>query len=297
MKARRPSHAFWVCLAVLGLGAGCPSPPTNNYDPPPPEEPPRELREIVEAIELNASLLDRVLSSGNVQVTARFTDENDREHTYDLNGRLFYQKPRNFRLDLSHGLSEQVMQIGSNEEDYWLWVEPELQRMWWGRHRHSGKPCANKIMVQPDQLISTLGVGGLPKMTKNLLGPARKHGKNHDILYYVRAQPDGEFRLDREYWVSRSSPYQIEGVKIRDRFGRVSMSALLHDYNPTWNAGPWIPSIINITWPQDGGTFTMRMGSIRGYPEVKPGSFDRPAQDRLPGSVGDNIFQVDADCD
>ena len=152
-------------------------------------------------------------------------------------------------------------------------------------------------MIRPDQLISTLGVSGLPKASEFLLGPARKHGKNHDILYYTRLQADGKFLLEREYWVSRSYPYQIVGFKTRDRFGRVSMSALIDDYWPVWEAGPMIPREISIIWPLDGGSFTMKMKSLRGFPEVKSGSFDRPTRDRLPGSVGDNILQIDADCD
>lgn len=282
------------CLMCCSLG--CPPSDVEVTIPPPP---PRELSNIVDVIARNAALLDRALWSPAIQVTARFTDRDGKEHVFNLDGNLLYQPPRNLRMDLRPGLGDKVMEIGSNPQDYWVWVEPELRGMWWGRHRHLGKACAEKIIVRPDQLLSALGVGGLPTRSEGLLGPARKFGKQFDILYYVKRRPDGSFLLDREYWVDRLPPFQIRVVILRDALGRTAMSAFLEDYRPAWQDGPVVAHESSIFWPQDDGKFTMSMRGVRGVADadVRPGSFDRPTADRLPAAVRANVVQVDADCE
>ncbi|MFQ5430855.1 MAG: hypothetical protein ACE5E1_11150, partial [Phycisphaerae bacterium] len=239
-------------LCLLG-SLGCPPP----VPPSPPPGPPRELADIVATIEANAARLDRPLWCSPIRAKARFTDEDGRQHAYNLDGSLLFRRPRDLRVDLRPGLGEQAMQIGSNDAAYWVWIEPELSRMWWGRYAHLGKPCVARMIVRPDELVAAIGLGGLPKPADGWFGPARKFGRDHDILYYLRRLPSGEYLLAREYWVSRAAPFLIVGVKSRDRFGRVSMSALLDRYEPAWDGGPMIPHAINILWPQDEGAFTL----------------------------------------
>jgi len=257
------------------------------------------LGDIVDRIEQNAVLLDRTLWSPAIQVTARFTDRDAKEHVFNFDGNLLYQPPRNLRIDLRPGPGDKVMEIGSNQQDYWVWVEPELRGMWWGRHRHLGKPCAEKILVRPDQLLCALGVGGLPAESEGLYGPARKFGKVYDILYYMKRRDEGGFLLDREYWIDRSAPFQIRVIILRDALGRKTMSAFLDDYRPAWEDGPVVAHKLSIYWPQDDGWFNLSMLSIRGIADtkVRPKSFDRPTADRLPAAVRAHVVQVDADCD
>lgn len=295
---RRWRCALGAFLAFLLFGGtGCP--PQGPVVIVPPEGPPRELSDIVEAIDRNAALLDRAFWSNNITAKCRIVDEDHHEHVYNLEGNLLFQEPRNLLVDLRPGLGDPVMQIGSNADDYWVWIEPEMQRMWWGRHRHAGKSCAEKMVVRPAELMVAIGLGGLPSATVDLVGPLRRYGKQADILYYARRQESGEMLLDREYWVSRRPPYQVIGVKTRDALGRVSMSALLDDHAVAWPGGPIVPRQVNIMWPLDGGTFTLWIEGAVGIDDqkVNASAFDRPTRDRLPGSVGDHVVQIDAECD
>jgi len=286
--------AFAGCLTCCSLG--CPPADVRDTGPPPP---PRELSDIVDGIERNAARLDQALWSPNINVTARFTDHDGKKHVFNFDGTLLYQPPRNLRMDLRPGLGGKVMEIGSNPHDYWVWVEPELRGMWWGRHRHLGKPCSEKILVRPDQLLSALGVGGLPSESESLYGPARKFGKTYDVLYYLKRGDDGGFLLDREYWVDRLPPFQIRVIVLRDSLGRTAMSAFLDDYRPAWEDGPVVAHELSIFWPQEDGKFTMSMRGARGVADanVAAGTFDRPTADRLPADLRANVVQVDADCD
>ena len=308
-----PGRQGWVGKSLLAAAAacflvalaGCP-PPVQPVAPPPL----RTTEEIVRTIESNAARLDRALWSANASVTARFLDRQRVERVYNLEGAFLYQSPRGLRLDLRPGVGDQVMQIGSNDDEYWVWIEPEMQALWWGRYRHLGRPCAGRIAVRPDQLVAALMLGGLPRGDPRLLGPARRFGNAYDILYYLRVDDDGdrssvpatpphaEYRLDREYWVERVSPYLVRVVQFRDSLGRVVTSALLDDYREAWGGGPLVPHTITMHWPLDEGRFTLLLAGLRGLPadKVSPRAFCRPREETLPAGIRE-VIQVDADCE
>ena len=243
-------------------------------------------------------MLNQPLWSQGVSVTARFKDDKGREHTYNLEGSFLFRKPHNLRLDLRPSVGDPVMQIGSNDQDYWIWIEPEIKAMRWGRYRHVGKPCADQLTVRPDQLGPALGLAGLPDTDDGLIGPARKYGRTHDILYYLRQKPGGEYILEQEYWIDRSPPYMIRRVLYRDTFGQDVMSSLLDDYRPAWEGGPLIAHTVSIIWPKKDGQLTMWIGATKAMPpeKVGPKAFLRPQKADLPSGI-ERIIQVDADCD
>jgi hypothetical protein len=263
------------------------------------------MNEIVDGVEANTSLLNQALWSNSAGITAKFADDKGKRHSYNLDGNLLFQSPRNLRLDLRPGLGNQVMQIGSNAEDFWIWIEPDVKTMWWGRYSNVGRPCARTITVRPDQLVAALGLGGLPKPSEGLIGPARKVDKSMDLLYYLRQRQPGEAEgplgggllLDREYQIDRSPPYQIRRVQFHDELGRVVTSSTLDDYRQAWAGGPWVAHKVRIEWPAGDNRFEM---SIRGFTamppdKVSPTAFDRPANDRLPRGI-EEVIQVDAEC-
>jgi hypothetical protein len=281
-----------VCLLS---GLGCPSRPIKPEGPP---SPPRELREIVDVVEQNDALLDQPLWSQGVTVSAKFTDDKGKQHSYNLEGSFLFRRPRSLRMDLRPSMGDQVMQIGSNDEDYWIWIEPEIKTMRWGRHRYTGKPCAESIAVRPDQMAAALGLCGLPKADSGLIGPIRKYGESQDILYYVRLQPTGEYRLEQEYFVDRHPPFMIRVVRYLDAFGRDVMNGCLDDYRPAWKDGPLIAHKISVFWPKDGGQLTLSLGTTKNMEpgKVSPKAFLRPERSNLPPGI-ERIIQVDAPCD
>ena len=116
---------------------------------PDPPRAPRTNAEIVRTIEINNRLLDRALWSNSVTVKARFEDSDGKEHPYNLEGSFLFDRPLRLLIDLRPGLGNKVMQIGSNDDDYWFWIEPEVGVMRWGRHRHVGKPGVDRAGIRP----------------------------------------------------------------------------------------------------------------------------------------------------
>jgi len=286
--------------ALLATVVGCPpaGPPAVQETPLHPHSP-RTTEEIVDAIGENAAALDRALWSDSVHVTAHLIDAKGREHVQNLDGNLLYVKPRRLRMDLRHGLGTPVMQIGSNDDQYWFWVEPELKGMWWGRHRHVGKPCVGRMAVRSDQLVAALGLGGLPTAAEGLNGPMRIGGKRSDLLYYWEPGPDGSAVRVRQYRVSRTPPYLVRLVSFLDVLGRKTLIASLDDYAPAWEGGPMVAHSIVVDWPLDGGRFSIVIDRLRGESsdKLRPGWFDRPTGGRLPAGIRSNVVQIDVECE
>lgn len=289
-------RAALVLLPLVSLG-GCPGPdrPPVTEEEGGPVGPPRSTNDIVYGVEENVSKLTEALWSSSVSTTARFRDERGKGHSLNLDGTLIFAKPRNFRMDLRPGLGDQVMSIGSNDDAFWVWIEPETGTMSWGHHRNAGRPCCEEMPVRPDQLISALVVAGLPTESEGLYGPVRRFGKTHDILTYHRAHPQQDHR---EYWVMRKPPYLVEMVIFRDAMGRMVMSAYLDEYEPAWDGGPALPHSVNIIWPTQDAKFTMRVDGYqkKRLEEVSPRAFALPTRRNLPEGVR-RIVQVDADCE
>ena len=304
--ARRAIQRFLGVAALICAGCGRPSGNEAGTAALPPRGnkagtaalPPGEISDITAAIASNAARIDRPLWASSASVTARMKDEHGKKHAYNLEGSLLFDKPRSFRMDLRPGLGEQVMGLGSNDEEYWIWIEPEVRMMRWGRHRFADQPCARSTGIRVDQLVASLGLGGLPTGSEGLQGPAGRRGKKHEILEYSRTSSGGGNLIDREYWVDRAPPFLIRVVNFQDAQGRVTMSAYLDDYKPAWTDGPMVPHSVSMIWPLDDSKFTMRISRLKGMEngKVAPTAFVRPTRATLPKGVTD-IIQVDADCD
>lgn len=289
-----------MLLAALGV-AGCPPGAGPGVSGTVAEPIARQTAEIERVIRANGAKLDGALWSPAISVHAEFPDERQVRRSYNLEGTLLFRLPRELRIDLRPTLGDPVMGIGSNSEDYWLWIEPELHRMRWGRHVHAGRPCAGELPVRPDQLAAVLRPG-LPDGDK-LIGPIRTWGPNYDKLQYVRrGMGDGSvgepWLVDREYWVERVEPYMVRQVVFRDAMGRIAVSARLDDYRAAWDGGPMLPHQVNVLWPRENAHFTLRVEGWRpmASEKVHPRAFERPTRETLPAGVA-SIEQLDASCE
>jgi hypothetical protein len=281
-----------ACLLVCGC------PPPNPVTPTPAGATDRSLTAIVQTINSNNAQIDRPLYASPVQVSAKFIDDRGRPHSYILEGGLLVRCPSDFRLDLRHSLSEPVMQVAANADEFWLWIRPEAATYWWGRFANVGKPCMDPMPLRPDELADVLGMRPLPTASDGAVGPARIFGERYDRLIYLRKENDA-YAVEREYWVEREPPYLIRLILFRDAVGRRGMNAFLDDYRPAWTGGPLVAHKISVYWPQKDGR--MEEGrlilSIDRWTEpgrISARAFVRPTS--APEGISRTV-QVDADCE
>ena len=131
-----PMIAIGLNAAVL-LVTGCP--------PPEPSFPfvPMQVA-IARVNENNAKLASAVALKGSpVDASGSFRErEEARPTSFSLSGVLRVKKPRQLLLLLRDGLSGEVMQAGSNDGEYWLWVRPRINTLWWGTYANLASESA-----------------------------------------------------------------------------------------------------------------------------------------------------------
>ncbi len=298
MMMRQTRFYALAMFFLLAFVVGCPQPPEPPIitGPEPRIERARTDQEILDTIRANEAKLNRALWSSNVAVVAHINDRKGDEHTYNLEGTMLFQRPRNLLINLRPGIGDNVMQVGSNETEYWAWIEPELSQMWWGRHEHAGKACADDVFVNPSELVAAMGIG----LPRDMIGPLRKSGKHSDLLHYGRQNEDGAYQLTQEYRVMREPPYLVNVVIFYDEFGRKAMTASLDDFKAAWEGGPLIAHKVSVIWPLDKNKLSLKVGSFKNFDEskIKANAFARPIDSPpLPAGVFANMSQVDAACD
>ena len=68
--------------------------------------------------------------------------------------------PKRFRLRAETGITGPELDLGSNDEVYWMWVKrADRPAVYWGRHDQFYQSAARDLLpVPPDWLIEALGV-------------------------------------------------------------------------------------------------------------------------------------------
>ena len=80
--------------------------------------------------------------------------------------------PRRLRFDIKHTLAGSVARVGSNNERYWLWIEPEVSTMWWGEWRYVDQGRGGgSLPLRPNQVLDALMMRPLPESCR--IGCAR----------------------------------------------------------------------------------------------------------------------------
>ncbi len=242
----RPVRFLACCLMVGGVsllvGApGCEKPkprlaPVKIEVP----ETPAPVKTIVERVNANADRMPEgvLLISSPVEIWAGYLDEEEKEHRLDGKGLLVFAKPNFLYLDLRHGLSGSIAEIGSDGKRYWAWYK-ESKTLYWGKWEHLDKPRIRDMPVRPSQLIAALGLTRLPGGTSEFLGPwPRPYDEPipHTLhpqyrLGYFRLTDDG-IRLARDYCISRVPPFLPERIIFGDKQGRVLCEATLTELKP-----------------------------------------------------------------
>ena len=149
-------------LGLLALAAGCiwgckrdvvPDPPATVTTQTPSAD------NLVAWLNKNASLVQSVKST-KVEMDAKQDGQ-----SIGLEGMLFCQKPRNFRLRANDPLGKPAVDIGSNDNEFWFWIsaakdEDGVPRVHYCSYSDMAAGKARMpFPFQPDMIVSALGLG------------------------------------------------------------------------------------------------------------------------------------------
>lgn len=252
--------------------------------------PPRRVADAVRSVNANAAADGQALYAPLVTVTGRLRDRDGRFHDLDLRGVLVMRPPRSIFLRLDHALESGQMQLGSNDEDYWLAIRRGFETLWWGRHRNLGRPGVDPIPLDPPRVADALGLRRLPE--SSVLGPYGLRDEFHDKLMYGRPGDVQKVVTDRIYYVDRAPPYFVRGIDFYDDAGTdVEMQVTLSDYQGVAGVpGRQRARRIEILWPRRESWMKINIEGLKVPETVHPRTFIRPTE--LPDGVR-TMRQVD----
>jgi uncharacterized RDD family membrane protein YckC len=264
-----------VLTSVLVLCAGCPD---GNRQI---GVPPRDGFEALERINQNLARFSEAPEQPPrplycpAKVSFRFRDANGTRRSFIYHDALLiFQPPRCLRFDVK-SLTGVIAEVGSDQERYWVWVEPDARKLWWG-YWHNLTGARGRLPIPPAELLDALMLRPLPLYSEHALSPLlRIDGDDHRILI-VRTD-GGRATGWREIRLQPQPPYQALAIVDRLADGRALIVAELSDYQPVGPDGPWIPRRYVVRWPLDEAELRLDIVRARFRPGLE-GFCEFPSQ-------------------
>lgn len=232
-------------LAVLAVLTGC-TPPNAHLAP-------QTAREAVRQINADwADIADPIYAKAWL---ARFElyDGDGRHHRFIGAARVFYQPPRCLWFNIEHSMGGTAANIGSNDERYWVRMEIEDRRLWWGTWVALEAGASTPLIVPPGQLLDALMLSPLPAALPDGLPPLLQSDGWRRELLYQRTDADGWPYVARRIVLTPAEKYRPRRIIDYDAAGEVLMEADLWAYAPLGEAGdgPLTPRRYAVRW-RDG---------------------------------------------
>jgi hypothetical protein len=156
------SYLRMICLGFLAVAAtGCESTRWNWLKPAPNNDLAAKsgisptARGLVDYLNDNAKRV-RTLRVEDIAIDATFDNQ-----PIGLRGRIYAEKPRNFRMKVTFGGKDEV-DIGSNVNEFWFWAakNPDKYQYFCAyKDLVEGKVKSMPLPIQPEWVMETLGLG------------------------------------------------------------------------------------------------------------------------------------------
>jgi hypothetical protein len=295
----RPVAAALLVLILLAC-AGCPQnqpvKPRQRY-----RGPTEAIQEVVAQVNANNRKLGTLWARGAFR--AWVPDDRKRIHYVDGDLILQYRKPQGLRLLATKVGVGTIIDLGSNDRNFWCLVKPEIDTMWVGDYNRPLNTRQN-MPIRPDLILEVLGIG---EINENLLAqpmPVLKFDGERDvyaITWNVRL-PD-RLAAEKEVWYDRRTKRPVR-VTLYDENGRVVLRAELSQHQPVNVAGlperqwPRIATAYDLYFPDSDVRMVLTLETAwdthNGFP--KDLSFRMPSPRTAAGRVID-LNSADGDDD
>lgn len=157
MKSLRPASHL-LTAALLFAATGCRTAGVNNLA----QKDPAPVRARESATELLAEHNRNAEKVQSLEASPSISGSNRSRIWPGASGRLAFERPRNFRLQISAGFSE-AADIGSNDQEFWFWFKESPQKaVYYANYDESGaSPLAAGL--QPDWIVEAMGLRVIPE--------------------------------------------------------------------------------------------------------------------------------------
>jgi hypothetical protein len=240
MKANgRRSHFVWMLgwslVLFTSTGASCIPWPRQSIGESSPvvfERTPT-LDEVVQRVHQNTAAI-RQLQADHVRLTAPGAPS--------LKASLSLQLPRRLRLTGDFLMSREV-DIGSNDEVFWLWAKNGTGALLYARHDEYARiPLQHKLPVDPQWLIEAMGLVTFDPAARHE-GPYA-HGQDQMEVHTYFSAPSGESL--RRITVIHSVYGWVMEQHIYDGASRLLASARATNHRYYGEVGATLPDVIDV---------------------------------------------------
>jgi len=268
-------------LLLIGLVvfiAGCP--PQHGQAP-------ASRREALDRVNTNLGKIRDPLQCSAL-ASFRFRDSKGTDRRFiGHEARLIFQNPQSLLFDV-RSLAGVIAQFGSNSERYWVWIDPEIRKLWWGHWDRVRQDTPHALPIPPDDLLDALMLRSLPATLEGGQLPVlRKLDHDHRLLF-VRLGHDGQPSGLREIHLDSCEPYQPREIIDWLPDGEMAMHALLSNYRRVGSGGPYTPRRYVVYWPLSQAEMRLDILRATWRPDLPAEVFEFPV-----GWEGD-IERVDA---
>jgi hypothetical protein len=265
---------------ALFLLSGCRPPPTPaEY-----EGPTDPLVRVVDDINQNNQRIATIWARGDFR--AWIVDEKHRSHYVNGDAFLMYRAPHDLRLIGKKVLVDRIFDMGSNGDQYWLIVKPEIDTMWYGDFRHAAPAGSRQIPIRPDLLLEVLGVGTIDTDLTRQPVPVMRFNNAQDaymLVWHVKSStPPDRWVAVKEVWYDRKTRHPTL-IQLFDEDGRVVLRAKLSEHRKIQDdtssdaPQPWIAGPFDLYFPQSKTKMELSLSEVektnKGIPSDKSFAF------------------------
>jgi hypothetical protein len=226
------------------------------------------LSQLIAKININNQKLSTLWASHSYE--ASIVDEKKQSHFVSGDGVLLYRASDDLRLIGSMDLIGTVFDLGSNTNEYWLKIIPQIDALWYGRYAdlNDAALSARQMPIEPDMILQVLGIEPIDPNPNDLPAPTLRFNNDADwymVVWNVKL-PD-RWVAQREVWYDRKSTLPMF-VFLYDTNGRVVLRARLSDHRPVEMTGvpkanwPLVPGRYSLFFPESGSKMELTLNQV-----------------------------------
>jgi hypothetical protein len=163
-----------------------------------------------------------------------------------------------------------IFELGSTEEKYWMKLVPEVDTMWYGDYANLGKPCVQRLPIQPDMVFEVLGVSTFNTDFTAAPAPVMRYNPDSDaymFIWIVPATDPPRFVAQKEIWYDRKTKLP-RLVVLFDANGKPVLRAYLTKHqqleieDQPKEKWPFVATDYRLYFPENGSKMSLTLSEM-----------------------------------